>query len=275
MDWERLIAKSYRGARPVQLAVAGLAVLIVMQGAVRVLRQRALAQRAAAAALEPAADDAAEALADAQSQRRQRFKQLASFMRGLPKLAEDRRQIYEDGLALQEEKRLLEKQLEIMTTYLLVDPDKHQVSLMRGDQALETYKIGAEAPKAYGAAAAPAIVDAVVSKERFAHPERPKSEQVDGQLQWEPPQVGTSARASALGEFVVFTHGSLIIHGPARQRGAHEAYPHICLQLPLAVARKLYAETYIGTKILIKSSAAPAPAPLPAPSLAEKEKPKR
>jgi len=275
MNLQRLVERLSRRARPAVLAACGLGVLVLMQAFSSVLGERLKTQNAAARALEPAAQEAAEALSDAQSQRAQRFKQLKLYQRGLPKLAEDRRQIYEDGLALQEEKRLLEKQLEIMTTYLLVDPVEHKISVMRGDQALETYKIGVEAPKAYAGALAAGTVDAVVSKERFAHPERPKSEQVDGQLQWQPPQVGTSVRANALGEYVVFTHGSLILHGPARRKADHEAYPHVCLELPLAVARRLYAETYIGTKILVKSAPPAARTVLPAPSLAQDRKGKR
>lgn len=253
---ERWLQKLSRQVKPLHLAVAGVAVLVAMQAASSILAVRARAQEAVARALAPAADDAAVALEDAQGQRSQRFKQLAAYKRGLPKLAEDRRQIYEDGLALQEEKRLLEKQLEIMTTYLSVDPVAHTISLMRGDQALETYKIGIDAPVGFGQAQPEGSVDAIVSKERFAHVERPKSEQVDGQLDWQPPQVGTSVRANALGEYVLFTHGSLIIHGPPRKRGEHGAYPHVCLELSLPVARRLYAETYIGTKIVIKSSTA-------------------
>ncbi len=92
---------------------------------------------------------------------------------------------------------------------------------------------------------------AIMSKERFAHPERPRSEQVGGQLQWEPPQVGTSVRANALGEYVMFTREGLVLHGPPLRAAEHEAYPHLCLSLPAATAARLYAKSFVGTKIAL------------------------
>ena len=91
----------------------------------------------------------------------------------------------------------------------------------------------------------------ISSKERFASTERPRTEQVGGQLQWEPPQVGTSLRANALGEFVVFTKEGLVIHGPPLKTVEHEAFPHVCLSLPAPTARRLYSQSFIGTKIVI------------------------
>ena len=91
----------------------------------------------------------------------------------------------------------------------------------------------------------------IISKERFASTERPRFEQAGGQLQWDPPQVGTSVRANALGEFVLFTKEGLVLHGPPLKKAEHEAYPHLCLSLPLAAARRLYAQSFVGTKILL------------------------
>ena len=53
-------------------------------------------------------------------------------------LSRSRRVLFEGGLALSEERRLLEKQWEIMTTYLLVEPSLDRVQIMRGEQALES-----------------------------------------------------------------------------------------------------------------------------------------
>lgn len=142
-----------------------------------------------------------------------------------------------------------------MSTYLLVDEGDKKIHLMRGEQSLESYPIEYVPPQSFGEGAkAPATVSTIISKERFAHPERGKSEQVDGQLQWEPPQVGSSVRANALGEFVMFTRGSLILHGPPKKAEEHKAFAHYCLGLSLAVARRLYNSCYIGTKIVIKAA---------------------
>ena len=91
----------------------------------------------------------------------------------------------------------------------------------------------------------------IVSKERFAHPERAKSEMVNGQLQYTPPQVDTSVRSNALGEYVMFTNSRLILHGPPLNSDDHEKFSHICLGLDLDAARKLYNSSFIGTKIIL------------------------
>lgn len=176
-------------------------------------------------------------------------------------LSRSRRVLFEGGLALAEEKRLLDKQWEIMTTYLLVDPAKDSVSIMRGDQIDKILPLAGARVRSVGdpMKSLPQLVT-IVSKERYAHPERGKSELVDGRLDWEPPQVGASARARALGADVLFTREGLVIHGPPLDQTEHEAYPHLCLSLPAATARALYARSFIGTKVLLRSETLLSPA---------------
>lgn len=178
---------------------------------------------------------------------------LEQLKAGLGGHAQSQKSLFESGLSLQEERRLLEKQLEIMTTYLSIDPSLGRVFLLRDNQPLQSYLIAHVPLKAFGNAAAglPSTVR-IVSKERFAHPERGKSEAIDGRLQWVPPQVGTSVRSNALGEFVMFTNSALILHGPPVNADDHERFPHICLGLDREAARKLYRSSFIGTKIALQ-----------------------
>jgi hypothetical protein len=140
-----------------------------------------------------------------------------------------------------------------MTTYLLVDAANDRVEVMRGEQAFETWPLNGARPHAVGGEKKPLPkLATIVSKERYAHAERGKSEVASGRLDWEPPQVGTSARARALGEHVLFTREGLIIHGPPLDKAEHEAYPHLCLSLPAATAARLYERSFIGTRVLLK-----------------------
>ncbi len=191
-----------------------------------------------------------QALSDLASRDYKRAKESAAT------LSKSRKALFEGGLAISEERRLLEKQLEIMSLWIKLDEDADKVHLVRGDQIAETLSLGEARARAVGGEARALPKSAsVVSKERFASPERPKSEQIGGQLQWEPPQVGTSVRASALGEHVLFTKEGLIVHGRPLKDAEHEAYPHLCLSLPAPVARRLYERSYIGTKILLAEPA--------------------
>ncbi len=219
-------------------------------------RERAAADVEAASV---ARDDQDAEIAERQALRDVVAKDIAQAKRNAASLTRSRRAVFEGGLAVSEEKRLLEKQWEIMTTYLLVDPANDRVQVMRGDQAYETWPLGGNKPRAVGGDkhALPKLAT-IVSKERYAHTERGKSEQVGGRLDWEPPQVGTSVRASALGESVMFTKEGLVLHGAPLKTAEHESYPHLCLTLPTATARRLYSRSFIGTRILI------APAPVPA-----------
>ena len=192
------------------------------------------------------------ALRDLVSRDLSRAKVLASS------LSRSRRVLFEDSLALSEEKRLLEKQWEIMTTFLLVEPAFERVQIMRGEQALETLSLaGARARAGGGDVRALPKIAAVISKERFAAPERGASEQIGGQLLWEPPQVGTSVRARALGEHVMFTKEGLVLHGPPLDKAEHEAFPHLCLSLSTPAARKLYSKSFIGTKVRLEPESKP------------------
>ncbi len=177
---------------------------------------------------------------------------LEQLKAGISGNAQSQKSLFESGLSLQEERRLLEKQLEIITTTLFINPALQRIFLMRGEQPLQSYLLKFIPIKAYAGApiTLPAVVR-IVSKERFAHPERGKSEQVNGTLQWVPPQVGTSVRSNALGEFVIFTNSALILHGPSVREEDHERFPHVCLGLDREAAQKLYRGTFIGTRVTL------------------------
>ncbi len=163
-----------------------------------------------------------------------------------------RKSLYETALSMQEERRLLDKQLEIMTTRLEIKPSLQRIFLFRGDQPLQSYLLAYFPLRAFGGASdvLPPTVR-IVSKERFAHPERGQSNEVRGHLEWTPPQVGTSVRSNALGEYVIFTNSKLILHGPPLNPEDHEKFPHVCLGLDLEAAKKLYRASFIGTRIVI------------------------
>ena len=42
-----------------------------------------------------------------------------------------------------------------------------------------------------------------------------------------------------------------MLHGPPLKAAEHEAYPHLCLSLSRPVAARLYALSFVGTKILL------------------------
>jgi hypothetical protein len=200
-----------------------------------------------------ALDDLDQEISERQALRDLVARDLAMTKKNAASLSVSRRALFEGGLALSEEKRLLEKQWEIMTTYLLVDVAGDRVQVMRGEQAFETWPLKGARPRAVGGDKKPLPrLATIVSKERYAHAERGKSEVTGGRLDWEPPQVGTSARARALGEHVLFTAEGLIIHGPPLDKAEHEAYPHLCLTLPAPTARRLYERSFIGTRVLLK-----------------------
>ena len=212
-------------------------------------------------ALRASREQAVEDTSELRSLRDLKAKDVWKLKAGLSHLAQSKRSLYEAGLALQEEKRLLEKQQEIMTTWLQVDLQDRKIRIMRGDLAVQEFSISYSSPMGFGGDRRPVpTITQIVSKERFANPERGKLEEKDGVLQWVPPQVGTSVRANALGEYVVFTNSGLILHGPPRRKVEHEAFPHLCLGLSLPAARKLYFNTFIGTRLVIKK---PGPAPRP------------
>ncbi len=193
-----------------------------------------------------------------------KVKDLERLKAGLTGLAQSKRALYEAGLSLQDEKRSLEKLKEIMSTYLKIDEDRKMVYLMQGDQAMEEYPIPYGGPRAFGGdlKTLPGTLP-ITSKERFAHPERGQSEDVNGVLVWNPPQVGNSVRSNALGEFVMFTGSPLILHGPPKKAAEHETFPHYCLGLSQNSAQKLYNKSFIGTKIVYVKFHQSAPAAAP------------
>ncbi|MDE2313338.1 MAG: L,D-transpeptidase [Elusimicrobia bacterium] len=241
---------------------APAAAAIVLLAAINALRVRlkssALANRRQVQALSQNLDDAQDALADEQSLLDLKKDELSHAKSAVLNLTRSRQALYESGFELQEQERILQKQWEMLSTYLQIDIASGKISVMRSGQALETYPIHDSPPRAFGGENAPlSPIVRIVSKERYAAPERGKSEEVNGHLEWQPPQVGTSARANALGEFVMFTNSALILHGPPKSPKDHAAYPHYCLGLSWPVARRLYKESFIGEKIWIADRPVP------------------
>jgi len=242
-----------RRAPALVLLAAGGLVLFACWALQSWMTARSRLAEADAEAAGVALDDLNQELSERQALRDLVARDLGTAKRNAASLSKSQRVLFEGGLAVSEEKRLLEKQWEIMTTYLLVDLAGDRVQVMRGEQAFETRPLSGAKPRAVGGDAHPLPkLATIVSKERFAHVERAKSEVTDGRLDWDPPQVGTSARARALGENVLFTREGLILHGPPLDKAEHEAYPHLCLSLPAATARLLYDRSFIGTRVLIK-----------------------
>ncbi|HVC08810.1 MAG TPA: L,D-transpeptidase [Elusimicrobiota bacterium] len=250
-------------------AAAGAAlILLIVMNALRVkLKSAALESRRQAKSLAQNLEDAQDALADAQSLRDMKEDELSRAKRVILSLTRSRQALYESGLELQEEDRILQKQWEMLSTYLQVDLESGRISVMRSGQALESYPVRYSPPRAFGGEDKPLPrIVRIISKERYAAPERGKSEEVNGHLEWQPPEVGTSARASALGEFVMFTDSPLILHGPPKNAADHAAYPHDCLGLSWPVARRLYRESFVGEKIWIAGEPKPARAAAPTPA---------
>ena len=249
----RLLRALDRRAPLLGLLAAGALLLLVPWELQSWLAARARIASGAADAALAALDDLDQEISERQALRDLVARDLAATKKNAASLSVSRRALFEGGLALSEEKRLLEKQWEIMTTYLLVDAAADRVQVMRGEQAFETWPLSLARPRAVGGDKKPLPrIATIVSKERYAHTERGKSEVADGRLEWDPPQVGTSARARALGENVLFTAEGLIIHGPPLDKAEHEAYPHLCLTLPAATARRLYERSFIGTRVMLK-----------------------
>ena len=198
--------------------------------------------------LEVLDEQVSESLKEFQGLRQMKERDMEVFKASLGSLTKAKKALYESGLALQEEKRLLEKQLEIMTTSLRVDLEGKKVSLTREDHSLADFPIQFTSTQPFTDPLKKSQLR-IISKERVAHPERGKLGVKDGVLTWNPPQVGQSVRSNALGEFVLFTNSSLIIHGPYKKEAEHAAYPHVCLGLSLSNARKLYRSSFIGNRV--------------------------
>jgi hypothetical protein len=235
--------------------ILGCLVLAALFGVEKILARRAADEQAKAQVLGRIVDTFTPTEERYRSMRTLKEQDVAQFKAGFADLAKNRKTLFEAGLSLQEEKRLLEKQLEIMTTTLVINPALQRIFIMREGQPMQSYLLSYFPLKAFAGANTtfPGTIR-VVSKERFAHPERGQSEVVNGKLQWVPPQVGTSIRSNALGEFVVFTNSPIIFHGPPLNPEDHEKFPHVCLGLDLDAARKIYRSTFIGTKVILNNA---------------------
>jgi hypothetical protein len=270
MDWQRLQQRIHDSAGPWSVAIAAVLVVVGLDQGRYWLDRQIEPEEYTARRLGRTGESLTQVLDHMQAMRDLKSRDVARFKNGFSDLARSRKTLFEAGLSLQEERRLLEKQLEIMTTYLTMEPALGRIFLMRGEQPLESYLINYLPPRTFPDPMAlvtsatgqlisvptappplPAVVR-IVSKERYAHPERGQSEQINGALQYNPPQVGTSVRSNALGQYVMFTNSKVVLHGPPLNEEDHQKFPHVCLGLDLEAARKLYRGSYIGTKILLK-----------------------
>jgi hypothetical protein len=275
MDWQAYLDKLLAPARPLAVIGSGLAILAGLYTIPSWLDKKIAEDHLFGRELRRILEQTSAAREHMGSLEALKTTDLEQLKAGISGNALTQKSLFESGLSLQEERRLLEKQLEIMTTSLLVNPALQRIFLMRAEQPLQSYLISYIPVRSFGGAPTTLPPNLrVISKERFAHPERGKSEEVNGTLQWVPPQVGTSVRSKALGEFVMFTNSALIIHGPPLSEEDHEKYPHICLGIDQDAARKLYRASFIGTHIVLShvsiekspTSVVPSTPAVPSPS---------
>lgn len=252
------------------LAAGGLVLALLLAVNARVTRQLSDLEKDIKIAEEAGRRSSVYA-EELRSARERKAKAARDVKAALTDMAAAKKMIYEAGLSLQEEKRLLEKQLEIMTTYLELDGEAAKIHLMRGDQTLKSFGFSAPLRALGGEKPATPELCRITAKERFASPERGKAEKTAAGLNWEPPQTGRSRRDSPLGEYVIFTDGPLILHAPVPNAALHNAYPHLCAGLTLYSAKRLYESVFIGNKLLIKVSV-PAKPPPPRIQGAKKKK---
>src|SRR5579872_1061823 len=252
MTLERWIHRVNRPVRPLRLLGVALAILTMSDLTRRWMQSAVQRQSFGWNRLDEEAQQQQNVLETLAAMTQLKTKDVERLKLAIQGDAQSRKTLFEEGLTLQEEKRLLEKQLEIMTTAFRLDPVTHRLVLLRAEQAVESYRVEYLPPKGFGVnPRSLRVVQRVTSKERFAHPERGELKEANGKLEWTPPQVGTSIRANALGEYVTFTDSGLILHGPPTKPEEHGAFPHYCLGLDLATARQLYRKSFIGTKIII------------------------
>jgi hypothetical protein len=266
MNWNQFLDALFSRARPIIVGLSGFVTLAGLYAAPRWLEPAKAAEKLFQQNFARTLEQTAAAHEHILSLETLKTMDLEQLKAGLSGHALSEKSLFESGLSLQEERRLLEKQLEIMTTTLLINPALQRVFLMRAEQPLQSYLLSYIPLRSFGGA--PGILPPtvrIVSKERFAHPERGKSEEVNGTLQWVPPQVGTSIRSNALGEFVMFTNSALILHGPPVNAEDHERFPHICLGLDSEAARKLYRSSFIGTRIILSRVSIEKAAPIAEP----------
>lgn len=245
------------------LTVAGLLLASLLAGNAVIARQLAEAEESVRS-IGQAGVRSAGRTEELRSIRDLRVSSAKHMKDSLTDMAKAKKAVYETGLSLQEEKRLLEKQLEIMTTYLEADEGAAKIHLLRGDQALKSFSFTSPLRILGGEKRAVGQVYRITSKERYAYIERGKAEATSAGLNWNPPQVGDGPRASPLGEYVLFTDGPLVLHAPVAGAALHSAYPHLCAGLTFNSAKRLYESVFIGNKLLIKASpSAVRPAPVP------------
>jgi hypothetical protein len=235
---------------PLALALIGFGCLVAAAGTLQWLRTAALAQDTLIHPLQLTYAQVEAMEADLVGLKMQREKDLATLKDGMLGVGKSRKDLYESSLQIQEEKRLLEKQWDILITTIKFDEDSQRVQVLKSDVPVANYQAHFSSSPTIDMKKLPGTVR-ITSKERFAHPERGKAEKVNGLLVWTPPQVGLSVRSNALGEYVMFTECGLIFHGPSPKAEEHSAYPHICLGLSLNSAKELYQQTYIGTKVIL------------------------
>ncbi len=240
---------SRRPVSALEVFAAGLALLTVLTLAHARVAQRAAGAQAELAALDEPLAVTLAALETAENLNALKANDVEKTKAATIGLAKKHKKYYEDRLFLSEERRQLEKQWDLLITSLALDGQAGRLKVMRGDQAAKDYPAG---PVVCWGAKPPkwAVINA---KERFAHPERGKVEIAEGRLSWTPPQVGPASRSAALGEFVAFTNTSLILHAPSKDAKAHEAYPHCCLPMTHATAKKVYDALVVGTRVSLEA----------------------
>jgi hypothetical protein len=248
------------GLELVGLGLAALCVLLALHAAFSKWRENLTAELRR---LAPHLERVSGALETADSLYTLRARDVRSTKKAMTGLARKQKTYYEERLALAEERRLLEKQLELLETRFVAADGK--LKAVRAERVSQEFGLAGQAT-CWAEEGAPSVVvpasAQVTAKEFYAHPERGKVEMKDGTLIWTPPQVGTVSRQEGLGQYVLFTNTSLVVHLPPRDKVAHESYAHCCLPLDKKTAKSAYDAVFIGARLALQAEPATGASPL-------------
>src|SRR5262245_8398513 len=139
VDWNALTERLTARAHPAAVIGFGVVTLAVLYALPRWIDQRYTEERQFGWELSRVLDQTAAAREHIGSLDLLKNTDLDQIKAGLSGHALSQKTLMESGLSLQEERRLLEKQLEIMTTTLFVNPSLQRIFLLRADQPLQSY----------------------------------------------------------------------------------------------------------------------------------------
>ncbi|MDD5687612.1 MAG: L,D-transpeptidase [Elusimicrobia bacterium] len=170
----------------------------------------------------------------------------------IPSLENEKKSLMEQYKALFKENRLLNGQLNILTTKIIFDTTSNRLKLVKRGKIVSDIPVYKKFVQDFLKSEIDKKILKVLAKEKMPTPIRPVWTFEDITVEIPAENSPERLMTGALGNYAIYFTDFLIIHDKSKNYKYHDTINHVCIQLNTKAMKKFYDSIYVGNKLYVE-----------------------